>query len=410
MLRAILLPINRRITTIVLTALVAACGGEGGSQPSAAAPAVTQSQPGNLASRQPAGDGISQSPSNGSQPPPGTQQRTADATIARFNHPTGIVAAANGDLYVVDSGNHTIRRITQSGFVTTVAGAPGVPGIADGAGAAARFNHPHGIAIDSNSNLYVTDRGSHTVRKITPAGVVTTFAGIAGVRGSADGAGIAAQFHLPTGIVVDGLSNVYVADTENYLVRRITPTGSVSTLVGIRASKGIRNGDAATALFANLLGITIDTAGDLFITDGFILPPQPNTISGSMIIRRITTGGMVGTYAGTLYPESSNKHIDGAGSDAKFYFSYGLAADRSGNLYVADTGNNAIRKVTPDRVVTTLVGPSARINSPHGVTVDAAGNIYFTDTANHAIRKITAGGSMTTFAGTVGAQGFADVR
>jgi sugar lactone lactonase YvrE len=405
MLHTILLPINRRITSvaasIALTVFVAACGGGGGA-PSAAAPvAAQQGQQAVPASQQLTGP--QQPPGDGTQPTP------TNATMARFNYPTGIVAAASGDVFVVDSDNHTIRRITQSGSVTTIAGAPGVPGSADGAGAAARFNHPHSIAIDGGGNLYVTDRGSHTIRRITLAGVVTTIAGTPGLRGSADGAGVTAQFNLPTGIAIDAFGTIYVADTENYLIRRITSTGSVSTLVGVRGVKGVRNGDAATALFANVLGLTADTAGDLFVTDGYVLPPEPNTISGSMIVRRITAGGVVTTRAGTFYPESSDKHVDGAGPDAKFYFSYGLAADGAGNLYVADTGNDAIRRVAADNTVTTLVGPAQGIRSPHGVTVDAAGNIYFTDSANHVIRRITPGGSMTTFAGAVGAQGFADV-
>jgi sugar lactone lactonase YvrE len=403
MLHIILLSINRRITSIALTVLVAACGGSGGGGEAGAATSN------GLQQGQPAGS-MSQQPADSQQPPAsGTQPATADATMARFNLPTGIVAAATGDLFVVDSGNHTIRRIAQSGFVSTIAGAPGVPGIADGAGAAARFNNPHSIAIDGSGNLYVTDRGSHTIRRITLAGVVTTVAGIPGARGSADGAGLTAQFNLPTGIAVDAFGAIYVADTENYLIRRITSTGSVSTLVGARGEKGIRNGDAATARFANVLGLTIDTAGDLFVTDGFILPPEPNTIVGSMIVRKISAAGTVTTRAGTLLPESSNKLIDGAGPDAKFYFSHGLAADGAGNLYVADTGNDAIRRVAPDNTVSTLAGPAQQIRSPHGVTVDAAGNIYFTDSANHVIRKLTPGGSMSTFAGTVGARGFADV-
>lgn len=403
MLQTFLLPINRRITTIALSVLLAACGGGGGDQAGAAVPVAAQGQTANSA-----GDGFSQSPQ---QPPSGndTQAPRADASMARFNNPNGIVLAANGDLYVADSGNHTIRRITQSGVVTTIAGAAGNPGIADGAGAAARFNNPHGIAIDSNSNLYVTDRGNHTVRKITLTGVVTTLAGVPGVPGSANGAGITAQFNLPSGIATDAAGNVYVADTENYLVRRITPTGSVSTLIGTPGSKGIVDGDAATAVFANVLGLTINTAGDLFVTDGFILPPEPNTIYGSMIVRKIDTGGIVSTHAGALYPETSASLVDGPGSSAKFYISYGLVADGSGNLYVADSGNNAIRKIAPDRVVTTLVDVADQISSPRDVTVDAAGNIYFTDFGNHVIRKLTPGGDLTTYAGTVGAPGAADV-
>lgn len=407
MLQTILLPINRRVGTIAtmaFTVLVAACGGGGSGEAGAASPAAVQQ-----------GQSTASDPrqsTNPQQPSPGgsAQPATADATTARFNSPTGIAAAANGDVFVVDSGNHTIRRITQSGVVTTIAGAPGVPGTADGTGAAARFNAPHSLAIDGNGNLYVTDRGSHTIRRVTSAGVVTTLAGAPGTRGSADGTGDAARFNLPTGIAVDRSGVVHVADTENYVVRRITASGTVSTWAGTSGAKGIRNGDAATALFANVLGLTIDTAGDLFVTDGYILPPEPNTIQGSMIVRSIGSTGTVATRAGTFYPESENKLVDGAGTEAKFYFSYGLAADGAGNLYVADTGNDAIRRIARDNTVTTLVGSAQQIRSPHGITVDALGNIYFTDSANHAIRKIAPNGGMTTYAGSIGAQGAADTQ
>jgi sugar lactone lactonase YvrE len=327
---------------MAFSVLLAACGGGGGALGAASPTPLQQGQ---------------SSASDQQQPAPGgsEQPATADATTARFSNPTGIVAAANGDVFVVDSGNHTIRRITQSGVVTTIAGAPGA-------------------------------------------------------RGSEDGTSDAARFNLPTGIAVDRSGVIHVADTENYVIRRITASGSVSKLAGTPGTKGIRNGDTATALFANVLGLTIDAAGDLFVTDGYILPPEPNTIQGSMIVRAINAAGEVTTRAGTFYLESENKLVDGAGADAKFYFSYGLAADAAGNLYVADTGNDAIRRIARDSTVTALVGSAQQIRSPHGVTVDPLGNIYFTDSANHAIRKIAPDGTMTTYAGSVGTQGTADTQ
>jgi streptogramin lyase len=404
MQHTILASLRRRISIVGIaffTAFIAGCGG-GGDQVAVSAPFTTQSQaaPG-VTPQVPPADPLQPAPGSISDPP------ILGPTRARFNAPTGIALAPDGDLYVVDSGNHVIRRITSTGLVTTIAGLPGVPGIADGTGAAARFNDPHDIAIDGANNLYVTDRGSHTIRRVTPGGIVTTLAGTAGIPGSADAAGIAARFNLPTGIAVDPSGSVYVADTENYLIRRITPSGLVGTVAGIRNTKGISNGDLTQALLANVLGITSGAAGDLFFTDGFILPPEPNLIQGSTIVRRISQGGMVSTYAGTLAPEGGN-YADGAAPNAKFYLSHDLVADRFGSLYIADSGNDAIRKIGTDGIVTTLIGPNAGIDSPRGITIDPFGNIYFTDTGNHVVRRLTPSGLLTTIAGTIGAPGFAD--
>ena len=144
----------------------------------------------------------------------------------------------SGNVYVADTGNNTIRKITPAGVVSTLAGMAGSSGSADGTGSAARFYYPFGVAVDGSGNVYVADTYNNTIRKITPAGVVSTLAGTAGSSGSADGTGSAAQFYYPCGVAVDGSGNVYVADTDNYTIRKITPAGVVSTLAGLAGKFG----------------------------------------------------------------------------------------------------------------------------------------------------------------------------
>src|SRR6267142_1606837 len=176
---------------------------------------------------------------------------------AIFNNPYATAVDSAGNVYVADTSNSAVRKITAAGVVTTLAGTPGVTGSADGTGSAARFYSPFGIAVDSAGNLYVTDLNNHTIRKITPAGVVTTVAGAAGVIGSTDGSGSAARFHYPAGIAVDSVGNVYVADTYNYTIRKITSAGSVSTFAGTAGVYGSANGTGSAALFSFPNGVAV---------------------------------------------------------------------------------------------------------------------------------------------------------
>src|SRR5713226_2278474 len=184
---------------------------------------------------------------------------SADATGTpvgrRFSVLSGVATDSAGNVYVADAGNHTIRKITPAGVVTTLAGTAGSGGSADGAGAAARFNQPFGIATDSAGNVYVADTFNHTIRKITPAGVVTTLAGTAGIHGSADGTGAAGCFNSPEGVATDSAGNVYVAD-EGYTIRKITPAGEVSTIVGVAGQMSFAPG-ALPGLQAFPQGVTV---------------------------------------------------------------------------------------------------------------------------------------------------------
>lgn len=178
-------------------------------------------------------------------------------TVSRFNDPFGVAIDASGNTFVADSESDTVRKITAEGIVSTFAGAPGQPGSADGAGAAARFSAPAGIVSDSAGNLFVSDSGNNTIREVTPTGVVTTIAGTPGVTGSADGVGASAQFDHPTGITIDASGNLYVVDSWNDTVRRITPAGVVSTVVGVAGKTGFTSGALPGVLDADLGGVAI---------------------------------------------------------------------------------------------------------------------------------------------------------
>ena len=179
---------------------------------------------------------------------------------AQFNYPTGIVRDASGNFFVANRDNHRIRKITPAGVVTTFAGS-GVAGLVNGTGAGAQFNQPYGITIDGSGNLYVADRMNHAIRKITPAGAVTTIAGN-GTSGAANGTGAAATFWEPLNLAVDANGNIFVADYRNYVIRKVTPAGVVTTFAGTMSSSGFFNGIGTGASFSGAFGITIDASGN----------------------------------------------------------------------------------------------------------------------------------------------------
>ena len=207
--------------------------------------------------------------------------------------------------------------------VSTLAGS-GSYGYSDGIGFAARFDEPFDVAIDKAGNLYVADADNHRIRKVTPKGEVSTLAG-SGNSGHADGVGGAAQFDSPRGITIDAAGNLYVVDTGNARIRRITPKGEVSTLAG--STRGFADGVGITAQFGYPLGIAIDAAGNLYVED-----------TGN--IRKVTPKGEVSTLAGSAYA-----HADGTGCDERRPASFGIAIDAAGHIYVTDTGNHRIRKI-----------------------------------------------------------------
>jgi sugar lactone lactonase YvrE len=303
-------------------------------------------------------------------------------SVARFNTPVGPALDISTNVYVADALNHTIRKITRYGVVTTLAGMAGVSGTNDGTGSAARFNQPQAVAVDTNGNVFVADWGSHTIRKVTQAGVVTTLAGSAGNPGCVDATGSNARFSAPEGIAVDGNGNLFVADRDNFVIRKVTPAGVVSTLAGSPGARGFADGTGSAALFDDPSAVAVDGGGNLFVGD-----------RGNNAIRKVTPEGMVTTLAGSTI----SGWADGTGSAARFDRPSGLAVDDQGNVFVTDEGNHAIRKVTTLGVVTTIggtpgvtgtnsgVGPDALFYLPVGVAVDPTGMLVVADAGNHCL-------------------------
>jgi uncharacterized repeat protein (TIGR02543 family) len=320
---------------------------------------------------------------------------------ARFNLPGSIARDTNGNLYIADIVNQVIRKVSPDGKVTTFAGQAGMTGTADGPASEARFNNPNGLALGSDGNLYIADTFNHTVRKITPSGDVSTLAGSAGQSGYLNGWGSAARFSYPVGVAVDTNGNVYVADTSNHTIRRITPAGLVTRVAGQPGFPGSLDGKSSplgkAGRFNNPFSLTLDSSGNIYVAD-----------YGNDTIRKITPAGAVTTIAGIPGFAGS---VDGTNATAQFSSPEGVAVDAAGNVFVADAGNNAIRRVTPQGVVTTVAGlpgtsgsadggnGTNTFNAPGNLTVDASGNIYVVDSDNHTIRTISPGGDVLTLAG-----------
>lgn len=336
-------------------------------------------------------------------------------SAARLWWPIAVAVDAEGNVYVADQVNHAIRKVTPHGLLTTLAGRPGTSGNANGTGTTARFNLPSAAAVDRDGNVYVADTLNHSIRKVTSDGMVTTLAGQAGSRGSANGQGVRARFNEPFGVTLDAAGNVYVADTWNHAIRKVTPTGLVTTLAGTAGSSGSTDGTGGSARFNGPNGLVVDGATNIYVTDTF-----------NHIIRKMTpvgTGWEVTTLAGEAGSPGS---ADGINRDARFNEPNGLALDRSGNLYVAEWASHTTRRLTPEGtnwVVMTLAGLAghlgsadgmdrdARFSNPAGIALDSDDNFYIADAANHLIRRMKQTGSewsVTTLAGLGGSFGSAD--
>jgi sugar lactone lactonase YvrE len=269
------------------------------------------------------------------------QSGSADgsASAARFNDPLGLARDSAGNLYVADSGNGTVRRIASDGTVSTFAGNPANRGSADGTGSAASFSAPAGLALDSSGNLYVTDSQAHVLRRITPTGVVTTLAGTARSTGDADGTGAAARFNSPTGLTITSTGTLFVADSGNHLIRRVTLGGAVTTAAGLAGVADAFDGVGTGAVLNQPTGIAAFSDGNVYFTD-----------LGSSLVRRLAPDGSVTTIAG-LFRITGQK--DGTAREVWWNQPRAIAAG-SENLVVADGANAALRTITPTGTVTTL--------------------------------------------------------
>lgn len=302
------------------------------------------------------------------------------AAVARFKSPEGVVMDAAGNLIITDRGNNRIRKISADGIVSPIAGA-NTAGFINGAAADARFRLPWKSAVDNAGNIFVADRDNHCIRKITVDGMVSTFAG-SGAAGFADGDKDAAMFNQPLDVAVDAAGNVYVADNLNHRIRKITPDGHVSTLAG-DGTPAYADGSGTAAKLRNPSGLSLDTAGNLVVADRL-----------NHRIRKVTMAGEVSTLAG----DGTTGFKDGDAASARFADPYGITVDGKGNIVVADLNNNKVRKLSSGIVSTVagtgkgfLDGPgaSAQLNQPTDVCTDAAGNIYVADLGNNCVRKIS---------------------
>jgi DNA-binding beta-propeller fold protein YncE len=314
----------------------------------------------------------------------GPGSRDGEAAGASFHSPAGLALDRAGNLIVADTYNATIRRITPEGRVTTLAGQSGQEGTRDGSGPEARFREPSGVAVDAATGvIYVADAGNHAIRALAPDGQVTTFAGAAGQRGVADGAGAAARFDRPQGVAVGTDGTVYVADTNNQTIRRISAKdGTVTTLAGAAGLWGFQDGPGTSASFGAPWAVAVDAAQNLYVADTF-----------NHAIRKITAG-MVTTVAGE---HGEDGCLDGDVATARFNYPMGVLCLDDGTLLVCDSGNGRIRTLRGREVGT--YGGVDSLKSPEGMAMDPAGHLYVADTSHHAIRRFDPGRAMTPWAG-----------
>jgi serine/threonine-protein kinase len=309
-------------------------------------------------------------------------------TTANISGPYGVAIDSSGNVYIADTTNRRIRLLNTSAYLSTFAGTS-TGGFTNGTGTSAKFSSPIRIAIDSSSNLFVVDNGNNAIRKITSAAAVTTFAGIStGIAGFTNGAASSAQFNNPKGLTIDSLGNVYVADASNNVIRKITSAGTVSTYAGSSSgTAGFIDGNSiTTAQFNYPKDIAIDSSNNLYIAD-----------ANNNVIRKISSSGLVSTFAGSLSGLAG--FMNGTGTATQFSYPSGIGIDSSGNLFVADSNNNAIRKITPAGTVSTYAGTGvmgyndgsatgAQFSGPTDVKLDASGYVYVADIGNNRIRLI----------------------
>ena len=315
---------------------------------------------------------------------PGYSGDGGPATSAQLNGSTGIALDGGGNVYIADGPNNRIRRVSTSGIITTIAGT-GEQGFSGDGGAAisARLSGPSGVAVDGAGNLYIADTSNHRIRRVSPAGVIATVAGTSDGGYSGDGGpATSARLLRPGGVAVDGAGNLYIADTGNNCVRRVSPSGVISTVASD---------------MAGLRAVAVDNAGNLFIAD-----TNHHRVYRSPNLTLVAGTGDAG-FSGDGGPATS----------AQFNGVSGVAADAAGNIYIADTWNRRLRRVSPSGIVSTVAGDgtdefsgdggpasAAQIGYPYGVAVDSAGNLYISDYSNHRVRRASLSGTITTVAGT----------
>ncbi len=342
------------------------------------------------------------------------------AAAAQLDGPTGLALDAAGNLYVADTHNNVIRRISPGGAISTVAGQTGGGYGGDGGPAARAFlNGPEGVAVDAAGNLYIADTFNHRIRMVAPDGTISTFAanGFPGYGGD-NGPATNATLQLPTDVAVDAQGNVYIADFGTSRVR-VARNGMMTTCAG--NSYGVQPADGELAVSVRLsgpTGVAVDAAGTAYFAEGSI-GSGSGLAAGDFKIWKVSTAGLLYTFAGTGL--SSYSGDDGPAAQAQVNAPAGVALDSQGNLYIADTANNRVRRISPDGQITTVAGfgpagfsgdgghaRSALLNRPMGVAVDSGGNLFIADTGNNRVRKVFPNGIIGTVAGNGNAGFFGD--
>jgi len=328
------------------------------------------------------------------------------ATNAQLNGPAGLAVDGKGNLFFVDNGR--VRRVAPSGVITTVAG-NGTSGYSGDGGPAvnAQFVNAEALAVDSAGNLFVSD-GNNSIRRVDSSGIITTVAGNGTDGFSGDGGpATSARLSSPTGLAVDSAGNLYIADFNNLRVRKVSPGGTITTVAGSGGWGFSGDGGPATeAKFSNPQAVAVDSVGNLYIADC-------EYDSGNARIRRVSLSGIITTVAGNGIPGFSGD--GGPATSAQLDGTEAVAVDADGNIFIADSYNLRVRKVSPRGIITTVAGPgnqsssgssgdggpatNAQLNGPEGVAVDRAGNLFIADTGNSRVRKVSPSGIITTVAG-----------
>ena len=323
------------------------------------------------------------------------------AIAALLNRPSDVAVDGAGNLYFVDSADNQARKVDSAGIITTVAGTGTAGSSGDGGPATeAQLSLPFGVAVDRAGNLYVADLGNHRVRKVDSSGTITAFAGTGTAGNSGDGGpATMAQLRNPVSVALDGSGNHYIADYNNHTVRKVDSSGIITTFAGTGTAGNSGDGGSATAAqLRNPVSVALDGSGNLYIGD-----------YKNHTVRKVDSSGIITTFAGTGTAGFSFRENGGPATRARLNEPWGLAVDRSGNLYIADSLNHQIRKVGTNGLIATIAGTSssgfsgdggpatsARLHEPSGLAVDGSGNIYIADRSNRRIRKLTPPPSPTT--------------
>jgi sugar lactone lactonase YvrE len=319
------------------------------------------------------------------------------ATSAKLDTPDGVAVDGQGNIYIADLRNSRVRKVSVDGTIATFAGT-GQPGFSGDGGLAtsARLYAPEGVAVDGQGNVYIADRNNYRVRKVSPGGTITTFAG-GGKPGSLGDGGLAtsATLRSPSGVAVDGQGNLYIADRDNSRVRKVNRSGTITTFAGTDKERFSGDGGPATsALLYRPDGVAVDGRGNIYIADTF-----------NNRVRKVSPGGTITTFAGTGACSSLQPGDGGPATSANVCNPRGVAVDGQGNVYIADTNSSRVRKVSPGGTITTFAGTGscgpvvgnggppnqAQLCGPSGMAVDGQGNLYIAEESRSRVRKVSVG-------------------